>query len=91
MLFSKDRLLPANRELEGCVRDSLKDGTVDLFGEFPDAVRFTGPAHNDAGREYACDRKSHNGWLAKAPDESPKGGWTIVSMENDRNSVHPEP
>jgi hypothetical protein len=39
--------------------------------------------HDDAAREYAYDRDSHIGKLARGLDEGAKRGWTIVSMKND--------
>lgn len=47
--------------------------------------------HDDADREWAYDRESHVGKLAKGLDEGPKRGWTIVSMRNDWKAVHPAP
>ena len=43
--------------------------------------------HDDAEREYAYDRKSHIGRLARGLDEGPKRGWTIVSMKDDWKRV----
>jgi phosphoserine phosphatase len=45
--------------------------------------------HDDADREWAYDRESHIGTLAKGLDEGPKRGWTIVSMKADWKSIHP--
>ena len=45
--------------------------------------------HDDAEREYAYDRNSHIGQLARGLDEGPKLGWTIVSMKNDWSRVYP--
>lgn len=45
--------------------------------------------HDDAAREFAYDRTSHVGRLARGLDEGPKRGWTIVSMKNDWRSVYP--
>jgi phosphoglycolate phosphatase-like HAD superfamily hydrolase len=45
--------------------------------------------HDDAEREFAYDRNSHIGRLARGLDEGPKRGWTIVSMRNDWRSVYP--
>jgi phosphoglycolate phosphatase-like HAD superfamily hydrolase len=45
--------------------------------------------HDDAGREFAYDRNSHIGRLARGLDEGPRRGWTIVSMKNDWRSVYP--
>jgi hypothetical protein len=39
--------------------------------------------HDDADREFACDRKSHIGKLARGLDEGPKRGWSVVSMKDD--------
>ena len=36
--------------------------------------------HTDAEREYAYDRSSHIGKLARGLDEAPKHGWTVVDM-----------
>jgi hypothetical protein len=46
--------------------------------------------HDDAEREYAYDRESPFGRLARALDEAPKRGWTIVSMKQDWAQVFPE-
>ena len=43
--------------------------------------------HDDAEREYAYDRDSHFGKLAKGLDEGPKRGWAIVSMKNDWKNI----
>jgi phosphoglycolate phosphatase-like HAD superfamily hydrolase len=45
--------------------------------------------HDDAEREFAYDRDSHIGRLAKGLDEGPKRGWTMVSMKNDWRTIHP--
>lgn len=39
--------------------------------------------HDDAAREYAYDRKSPIGRLARGLDEAPRNGWTVVSMKKD--------
>ncbi len=44
--------------------------------------------HDDAAREFAYDRASHFGRLARGLDEGPARGWTIVSMKGDWNRVH---
>jgi len=44
--------------------------------------------HTDAEREWAYDRQSHVGKLARALDEAPKRGWTVVDMKNDWKSVY---
>ncbi|RPJ34730.1 MAG: haloacid dehalogenase-like hydrolase [Verrucomicrobiaceae bacterium] len=46
--------------------------------------------HTDAEREFAYDRDSHIGKLAKVLDEAPQRGWSIVSMKDDWISVFPE-
>jgi len=45
--------------------------------------------HDDAEREYAYDRKTTFGHLARGLDEGPKRGWTIVSMKNDWKQIYP--
>jgi hypothetical protein len=47
--------------------------------------------HDDAGREFAYDRTSHIGTLARGLDEAPQRGWTVVSIRNDWNAVFPAP
>jgi hypothetical protein len=44
--------------------------------------------HDDATREFAYDRESHVGKLARGLDEGPARGWTIVSMKNDWKRVY---
>ncbi|MFM2147967.1 MAG: hypothetical protein RLZZ187_273 [Pseudomonadota bacterium] len=39
--------------------------------------------HDDPDREYAYDRDSHVGRLARAMDEAPQRGWHLVSMRDD--------
>ncbi|MFN7633574.1 MAG: HAD family hydrolase [Acetobacteraceae bacterium] len=39
--------------------------------------------HDDAEREYAYDRDSHIGRLARALDEAPQRGWQVISMRED--------
>jgi len=46
--------------------------------------------HTDADREFAYDRESHIGKLAKGLDEAPQRGWSIVSMKDDWKTVFPE-
>lgn len=43
--------------------------------------------HDDAEREYAYDRDSNIGRLAKALDEAPARGWAVVGMKNDWKAV----
>ena len=44
--------------------------------------------HTDAEREWAYDRDSHIGQLARALDEAPKRGWVLVDMKNDWKSIY---
>jgi phosphoglycolate phosphatase-like HAD superfamily hydrolase len=46
--------------------------------------------HDDAQREWAYDRDSHIGKLARGLDEASKHGWTLISMKNDWKTVFPE-
>jgi hypothetical protein len=43
--------------------------------------------HTDAAREYAYDRQSHIGKLAKALDEATAKSWTVVDMKRDWKRV----
>lgn len=53
-------------------------------------VRFGLIVHHDDGqREFAYDRESHIGKLAKGLDEGPKLGWTVVSMKDDWKTIFP--
>ena len=45
--------------------------------------------HDDAEREFAYDRESHIGKLARGLDDAPKHGWTVVSMKADWKSIYP--
>jgi phosphoserine phosphatase len=45
--------------------------------------------HTDAEREYAYDRESHIGKLAKGLDEAAAKGWTVVSMKDDWKTIFP--
>ena len=45
--------------------------------------------HDDAEREFAYDRESHIGRLAKGLDEAPGRGWMLVSMKDDWKTMHP--
>jgi hypothetical protein len=45
--------------------------------------------HTDAEREWAYDRDSHIGRLARGLDEGPRRGWTIMNMKNDWKVVFP--
>jgi phosphoserine phosphatase len=44
--------------------------------------------HDDAGREFAYDRKSPIGKLDRGLDEASARGWTVVSMKDDWNQVY---
>jgi phosphoglycolate phosphatase-like HAD superfamily hydrolase len=43
--------------------------------------------HTDATREWAYDRDSQVGMLARALDEAPKRGWIVVDMKRDWRTV----
>ena len=45
--------------------------------------------HDDAEREFAYDRESHIGRLARALDAAPARGWHVVSMRDDWARVFP--
>lgn len=45
--------------------------------------------HDDAVREFAYDRDSHVGRLARALDEAPARGWHVVSMREDWARIFP--
>ncbi len=44
--------------------------------------------HDDAAREYAYDRKSPFGRLARGLDEAAARGWVVVSMKDDWRAIH---
>jgi len=44
--------------------------------------------HDDAGREYAYDRKSHIGRLDRGLDEASTRGWVVISMKNDWRAIY---
>jgi len=74
ILFSNDRLLPANQEVERGLRRAFDDGgrssSVDLFAEFLDAVRFPGPGHSDIMEEFLRERHRDSppvAWIALGP------------------------
>ena len=46
--------------------------------------------HTDAEREWAYDRESHIGKLARGLDEGPGRGWTVVSMKVDWATIFPK-
>jgi len=45
--------------------------------------------HTDAAREFAYDRKSTVGMLARALDEAPKRNWVVIDMAKDWATVYP--
>jgi hypothetical protein len=45
--------------------------------------------HTDAEREWAYDRNSHVGQLARALDEAPRRGWLVVDMRRDWGVIYP--
>ena len=45
--------------------------------------------HTDSTREWAYDRNSHIGQLAKGLDDAPKYGWILVNMKSDWKKVFP--
>ena len=45
--------------------------------------------HTDAEREFAYDRDSHAGRLARALDEAPQRSWVVVDMKRDWARVYP--
>jgi phosphoserine phosphatase len=45
--------------------------------------------HTDAEREWAYDRDSHIGALARGLDEAPKRGWVLVDMKQDWKVIYP--
>lgn len=74
VLFSNDRLLPANQELEKGLRRAFENGektsSVDLFAEFLDAVRFTGAGQSATMEEFLRERHRDTppvAWIALGP------------------------
>lgn len=45
--------------------------------------------HTDAVREWAYDRDSHIGTLARALDAAPEEGWQVIDMARDWKVVYP--
>jgi phosphoserine phosphatase len=45
--------------------------------------------HTDGEREWAYDRESHIGQLARGLDEGPKRGWIVVDMKSDWRTIYP--
>jgi phosphoserine phosphatase len=45
--------------------------------------------HTDSQREWAYDRTSHIGQLARGLDEAPKRGWVVVDMKQDWKVIYP--
>lgn len=56
MLFSNDRLLPANQEMERGIRSAFEQDGAELYGEFLDAVRFPGPEQSATMERYLAER-----------------------------------
>ena len=55
-----------------------------------DGARFAGIVHHtDAEREWAYDRDSKIGTLAKALDQGKAQGWTIVDMKAEWKTIFP--
>jgi phosphoserine phosphatase len=46
--------------------------------------------HDDAEREYAYDRESSIGRLARGLDEADERGWLVVSMKKDWRKIYPD-
>lgn len=46
--------------------------------------------HTDADREFAYDRQSHVGQLAKGLDDAKPNGWIVVDMKADWNQIWKE-
>jgi PAS domain S-box-containing protein len=74
VLFSNDRLLPANQEVEKGLRVAFGEGgkpsDVVLFAEFLDAVRFPSPEHLETMEEFLRGRHSDAppvAWIALGP------------------------
>jgi phosphoserine phosphatase len=45
--------------------------------------------HTDATREWAYDRDSHVGTLARALDDAPEEGWQVIDMAKDWKVIYP--
>ena len=45
--------------------------------------------HTDASREWAYDRESPVGRLARALDDAPKYGWVVADMKDDWKVIYP--
>jgi hypothetical protein len=45
--------------------------------------------HTDAAREWAYDRTSHVGQLARGLDEASQRGWVVVDMKTDWKVIYP--
>lgn len=56
MLFSNDRQLPANLQMELGIRRGIDDRQVEFFGEFLDAVRFPEPGQWRTMERFLADR-----------------------------------
>ena len=69
------------------LRRRLRDARVDDVGAGPRLGLIV--HHTDAEREWAYDRTSHIGRLARALDEAPKRGWIVVDMKQDWKVIYP--
>jgi PAS domain S-box-containing protein len=76
LLFSNDRLLPANQDMEKGLRRAFQDGgktsSVDLYAEFLDAVRFSNPEQSAAMEEYL--RRRHG--------DAPPDAWIALGAQS---------
>ena len=45
--------------------------------------------HTDGEREWAYDRQSHIGTLARGLDEASKRGWILADMKQDWKVIYP--
>lgn len=71
VLFSNNRLLPANQEMEKGLRSAFDSGgmtsSVDLFAEFLDAIRFPQPEQAAAMEDFLRERHRESppvAWIA---------------------------
>lgn len=56
ILFSNDRMLPANQEMESGIRSAITNGKAEFFGEFLDAVRFPGQDQLNSMERFLAGR-----------------------------------
>lgn len=45
--------------------------------------------HTDAVREWAYDRDSKVGYLARTLDAAPAAGWVVIDMAKDWAEIYP--